>query len=257
MMMRDEEGRLQCPFGLDFASYTAAAASSQKEMEALARVPWWLALIELEKLGHSFGEDDASALPYRFEGVVRRIRSSRQDGSARTASSILGTSDDLANALIGSPRFHHKLSGHDLFLYALRSKGQSLPTLASKDASTKVMKTSSSLMPERMAKEMAEKFVEFVVSWELREEVAAMSAEQVVVLALFHKHMRSRPVARLMASERFDLVRSKPEYVPAALVHSPAKAHFAIIADSAGGESAEKMSASEHKQWLGALEHGR
>ena len=26
---------------------------------------------------------------------------------------------------------------------------------------------------------------------------------------------------------------------------------------SAGGESAEKVSASEHKQWLGALEHGR
>ena len=145
MMMRDEEGRLQCPFGHDFASYTSAAASSQKAREALGRVPWWLALMELEKLGHSFGQDDASELPYRYKSVVKLIRSSRQERSATTERSILRTSDDLANALIGNPRFHHKLSGHDLFLYAVRSKGQLYPTLASKDASTKEMTTSRSL----------------------------------------------------------------------------------------------------------------
>ena len=49
-----------------------------------------------------------------------------------------------------------------------------------------------------MAKEMAEKFVEFIASWGLREEVAAMSAEQILVLTLFHKQMRSRPDWLLM-----------------------------------------------------------
>ena len=87
-------------------------------------------------------------------------------------------------------------------------------------------------------------FVEFIASWKLREEVAAMSAEQILVLALFHKQMRSRPVARLMASERFDLVRSKPEYVPAALVHSPAEAHFAKIADGSTAASEEASEAA-------------
>ena len=185
MMMRDGEGRLQCPFGYDFASYTSAAASSRKTSEALGRVPWWLALIELEKLGHGFGQDDASALPYRYKSLVRLIRSSRQERSATTESSILRTSDDLANALIGNPVFHHKLSGHDLFLYAVRSKGQAFPTLASKEFSTKEMRTSSSLLPESKAKEIAEKFVEFIAFWELQEEVTAMSAEQILVLALF------------------------------------------------------------------------
>ena len=82
MMMRDEQGKLQCPFGFDFASFTSAAASSQTTRNALGRVQWWLAIMELEKLGNSFGQDDASALPYRYRSLVRLIRRTRQEQKA-------------------------------------------------------------------------------------------------------------------------------------------------------------------------------
>ena len=84
---------------------------------------------------------------------------------------------------------------------------------------------------------MAEKFVEFIASSQLQEEVVAMSAEQILVLARFHRHLRERPMERLMATERFDLVRSKPRYTLAALVPSPEEPRFAKIADGSAGAS--------------------
>ena len=42
---------------------------------------------------------------------------------------------------------------------------------------------------------------------------------------------------RLMVTERFDLVRSKPSYTPAALVSSPEEPHFVKIADGSAGAS--------------------
>ena len=99
-MMNDEESQLYCPFAPDFASYTTAAGAAQIARSGLERVPWWLALIELEKHNYSFGEDDASALPYRWTSVMQLIRRKRQEPSLRSESSKLVTSEDLATALI-------------------------------------------------------------------------------------------------------------------------------------------------------------
>ena len=88
------------------------------------------------------------------------------------------------------------------------------------------MATTSSLVPEALAKAMAEKFGKLINAFQLQERLTAMTTEQILVLALFHNHMRSRAMDRIVVTERFDLVRTKPRYVPAADVCSPAVPHF-------------------------------
>ena len=51
------------------------------------------------------------------------------------------------------------------------------------------------------------------------------------VLAVFLRRLQLRPAPRLVASERFDLIRPKMKYVPASAVDSPAVPHFAQVAD--------------------------
>ena len=149
MMIRDEDDNLQCPFGCDFVSYTMAASSTSDNIkDAFLRIPWWLALLELEALGHRFGEDDETELPCRFSGLVRLIRRTRQERPEATVRNKLETSDAIAAALMASARFHHKLSGHDLFMYALRSKTQCFLKLDADDCNTDQMATTSSLVPE-------------------------------------------------------------------------------------------------------------
>ena len=46
-----------------------------------------------------------------------------------------------------------------------------------------------------------------------------------------------RPMERIMVTKRADLVRTKPKYVLAALVLSPAETHFAESADGSAGAS--------------------
>ena len=125
MNIRNEDGNLQCPFGFEFVSYTLAAASTSSNIkDACLRIPWWLALLELEALGHRFGEDDETELPCRFSGLVRLIRRTRQERPEATVRNKLETSDAIAAALMASARFHHKLNGHDLVMYDFRSKTQ-------------------------------------------------------------------------------------------------------------------------------------
>ena len=125
MNIRNEDGNLQCPFGFEFVSYTLAAASTSSNIkDACLRIPWWLALLELEALRHRFGEDDETELPCRFSGLVRLIRRTRQERPEATVRNKLETSDAIAAALMASARFHHKLNGHDLVMYDFRSKTQ-------------------------------------------------------------------------------------------------------------------------------------
>ena len=86
--------------------------------DAFLRIPWWLALLELEALGHRFGEDGETELPCRFSGLVRLIRRTRQERPEATVRNKLETSDAIAAALMASARFHHKLSGHDMCMHA-------------------------------------------------------------------------------------------------------------------------------------------
>ena len=84
---------------------------------------------------------------------------------------------------------------------------------------------------------MAEKFAKFINAFQLQERLTAMTTEQILVLALFHGHMRSRAMGRIVVTERLDLVRTKPRYVPAADVCSPAVPHFAKVAEGVAGAS--------------------
>ena len=237
-MIRDADGNLQCHFGFDFVSYTMAAASTSSNIkDAFLRIPWWLALLELEALGHRFGEDDETELPCRFSGLVRLIRRTRQERPEATVRNKLETSDAIAAALMANARFHHKLSGHDLFMYALRSKTKRFLKLDAVDCNTDQMATTSSLVPEALAKAMAEEFGKFINAFQLQERLTAMTTEQILVLALFHGHMRSRAKDRIAVTEHLDLVRTKPRYVPAADVCSPAVPHFAKVAEGVAGAS--------------------
>ena len=51
------------------------------------------------------------------------------------------------------------------------------------------MATTSSLVPEALAKAMAEKFAKFINAFQLQERLTAMTTEQILVLALFHETM--------------------------------------------------------------------
>ena len=99
------------------------------------------------------------------------------------------------------------------------------------------MATTSSLVPEALAKAMAEQFDKFTNAFQLQERLTAMTTEQILVLALFHGHMRSRAKDRIAVTEHLDLVRTKPRYVPAADVCSPAVPHFAKVAEGVAGAS--------------------
>ena len=60
------------------------------------------------------------------------------------------------------------------------------------------------------------------------------SPEHIQLLAVFFRRLQLRPVSRLVASERFDLIRTKMKYAPALAVKSPAVPHFAQVADEEG-----------------------
>ena len=109
------------------------------------------------------------------------------------------------------------------------------------------MATTSSLLPETLAKAMAEEFGKFINAFQLQERLTAMTTEQILVLALFHGHMRSRAKDRIAVTEHLDLVRTKPRYVPAADVCSPAVPHFAKAAEGVAG-------ASEHASEAAAMQ---
>ena len=49
------------------------------------------------------------------------------------------------------------------------------------------MAATSSLVPEALAKAMAEEFGKFINAFQLQERLTAMTTEQILVLALFHE----------------------------------------------------------------------
>ena len=65
-MLRDADGRLRCPFGVDFE----ARSSTTARLDGGVRVPFWLALMELRADGYRYGIESTRHLPYVFEKVV-------------------------------------------------------------------------------------------------------------------------------------------------------------------------------------------
>ena len=65
-MLRDADGRLRCPFGVDFAGHS----STTSRLDSDVRIPFWLALMELHADGYRYGIESNRHLPYVFEKVV-------------------------------------------------------------------------------------------------------------------------------------------------------------------------------------------
>ena len=118
-MLRNPEGRLLCPFGVDFEDSCGAGF----RLSSLHRIPSWMALLEIHGDGYRYGGGNKQQLPYVFErviGILRQRRVARQEASPGVAEHPLVVSDDLTNALVGNTVFRHKIAAHDLLTYALR-----------------------------------------------------------------------------------------------------------------------------------------
>ena len=65
-MLRDPEGRLLCPFGVDFEESCGAGS----RLSSLHRIHFWLALLEMHGEGYRYGAQNEQQLPYVFERVI-------------------------------------------------------------------------------------------------------------------------------------------------------------------------------------------
>ena len=230
-MLRTEEGFLRAPFGVDFVLDVVALCHRGHTRTALQRVPWWLALLELNQVGYTYGVLGESELPYRFVLVMDILYQRRQERAASASEHGLCTSADLSRALIGNPVFWSEIGTHDLFVYGARAKGAvKFNSMATRNARG-ALDGETSLLEQTLADEIASDFFEFVIREDLREALRFASPEHMQVLAVFLRSLQNRPPPRLVASERFDLIRPKMEYVPASAVDSPAVPHFAKVVD--------------------------
>ena len=75
-MLRDPEGRLRCPFGIDWEDEPDAISRRDRQH----RVPYWLALIEMHGDGYRYGMGSDRSLPVVFD---RRIECLKQRRTAR------------------------------------------------------------------------------------------------------------------------------------------------------------------------------
>lgn len=226
-MLRTGEGFQRAPFGLDFGEDALAQCHQGHKRTALQRVPWWLALMELRQAGYTYGQLGETELPYRFVQVVDILRQRRRERVASASEHGLGTSADLSRELIGNPVFWHEIGAHDLFLYGARDKGATVFNSMATRNDRGAMAREKSLLEQALADEIASDFFEFVIREDLREALRFASPEHMQVLAVFLRRLQLRPAPRLVASERFDLIRPKMKYVPASAVDSPAMPHFA------------------------------
>ena len=62
-MLRDPEGRLRCPFGVDWENESGGCSP-------LHRIPFWLALMEMHSDGYRYGIQSDRTLPYVFDRLI-------------------------------------------------------------------------------------------------------------------------------------------------------------------------------------------
>ena len=125
----------------------------------------------------------------------------------------------------------HEISAHDLFFYGARDKGATVFNSMATKNHRGAMAGEKRLLEQALADEIASDFFDFVIREDLREALRFASPEHMQVLAVSLRRLKLRPAPRLVASERFDLIRPKMKYVPASAVDSPAVPHFAQVAD--------------------------
>ena len=115
-MLRTGEGFQRAPFGLDFGEDAVDQCHHRRKRTALQRVPWWLALMELQQAGYTYGQLGETELPYRFVQVVDILRQRRRERVASASEHGLGTSAALSRALIGNPICWCEIGARGLFV---------------------------------------------------------------------------------------------------------------------------------------------
>lgn len=219
-MLRDPEGRLLCPFGVDFEESCGAGS----RLSSLHRIPFWLALLEMHGEGYRYGAQNEQQLPYVFErvmGILRQRRVARQEASPGVAEHPLVVSDDLTNALVGNTVFRHKIAAHDLLTYALREPAKYLCLITTEQLQHGDVIAPDSLLPAAAAEVIASAFFDFVLKYSLAQTMQEMSSEQIQVIAVFLNHLLKKRPKRIHISERLDLIQKKQAYTPADAIASP------------------------------------
>ena len=230
-MLRDANGNLLCPFGVDFCE----KSSTGLRLDNGHRIPFWLALIELHSDGHRYGAHSDRDLPYVFEKVVNILttrRLARRETSQGAPEHLIEESGDLARALMTNPVFRHKIATHDILSYAMKDSTGYLKTVTTEQLQHGDMMAKDSLIPSAAADAIATTFFEFVFKHNLANHISTMTSEQIQVIALFLSHLLRKPPKRVHISERLDLVRQKPTYTPADAIISPHVPHFVEVSNT-------------------------
>ena len=233
-MLRDANGILLCPFGVDFGE----KSSTGLRLDNGHRIPFWLALIELHSDGYRYGTQSDRDLPYVFQKVVDLLttrRLARRETSQGAPEHLINESDDLARALMTNPVFRHKVGTHDILSYAMKDSTSYLKTITVEQLQHGDTMAQDSLMPAAAADAIARTFFEFVFKHNLANHISTMTSEQIQVIALFLSHLLRKPAKRVHISERLDLVRQKHFYTPADAISSPQVPHFVKVSNIAPG----------------------
>ena len=219
-MLRDPEGRLICPFGIDFERLCGA----DSYLDSLHRIPFWLALLEVHGDGFRYGAQSERHLPCAFEqviGILRQRRVALQEAEPGASEHSLVVSDDLVKALVANTVFRHKIATHDLLTYAMKESSKYLSQVTTEQLQQGDMMAPDSLMPAAAAEIIATTFFDFVVKHSLADTMQQMSSEQIQVIAVFLNHLLRKPSKRIHISERLDLIQKKPAYTSADAIASP------------------------------------
>ena len=215
-MLRDPEGRLRCPFGIDWENEPGGVSRLDREH----RIPYWLALIEMHGDGYRYGTGSDRSLPVVFDRFIEWLeqkRRARLQASQDASEHLVCVPDDLKTALLKSPVFKDKFATHDLLSYSLKESAKYLGMITVEQLQHGSERTAlECLLPAEAAEVIAIAFFDFVHQYSLADTFQAMTSEQIQVTALFMSILLHKPPKRILHSERFDLVQRKPVYTPAA-----------------------------------------
>ena len=157
-MLRGPEGRLRCPFGVDWEEQSGGGA----RLDRLHRIPFWLALMEMHGDGCRYGFQSDRNLPYVFERLIECLtqgRLARQQASRGASEHLIGVPDDLAKALMANPVFRGKIATHDLLTYAVKAPFKYLAMITTEQLQHGDDRLAlESLMPAAAAKVIATAF---------------------------------------------------------------------------------------------------
>ena len=216
-MLRDPAVRIVCPYGADFAKDQAAAS----RLDRTERMPFWLALMELHSYDYRYGQQGTLRLPGVFEEAVELVKGVRQQIGAHGAASVLVGPEALAQALLANPVTRHKIAVHDLLHYCLKKPEAHMAAVTTEELTHGSVMAPASLLPAAAALEVAKIFFDFAVQQQLAPILQKMSPGQIQVVALFLCNLLKKPPQRVCISERLDLTRLKPSYIPSCAIISP------------------------------------